>query len=84
MCGPLTMPIWYSHLTRDTGVAQRGCIYMKNTLKNVVITALLAWVAYLLLDDGTGVMSLNQLGIPVFTMVMGLLVTYMAKAGEAA
>lgn len=57
---------------------------MKNTLKNIVITALLAWVAYLLLDDGTGVMSLNQLGIPVFTMVMGLLVTYMAKDGEAA
>lgn len=55
---------------------------MKNTIKNMVITVLLAWVAYLLLADGTGVVSLQQFGIPVFIMVFGVFITMMAKGSK--
>lgn len=49
---------------------------MKNLLKNITITALLAVIAYLLLDNGTGVISIKQLGTPMFIWVLGTVASY--------
>lgn len=54
-----------------------------NMIKNIVITALLAAIAFLLLGDGTGVVSLQQFGMPVFIMVLGVMVSMMAKGSTS-
>lgn len=46
--------------------------------KNIIITTLLAIIAFLLLGDDSGTMSLMQFGIPVFIMVFGVMVSMMA------
>lgn len=49
---------------------------MKDLMKNIVITGLVAWLSFFLLGGGHGVATLVQLGVPVFIMVLGTVVAY--------
>jgi hypothetical protein len=67
--------MWYSHLTRDTGVAaERKYI---NMIKNMIIATLAAVVAFLALEDGNGVLSVQEMGMPVFAGLISLFIMMM-------
>jgi hypothetical protein len=56
---------------------------MKNTIKNVIISTLLAAVTFLLMENHDGVLSMQEMGMPVFAGLISLFIMMMVDGGES-